>query len=119
MVVCLLHSDLHDSHVTSQLSHVTSTSIEINPTPPSLQAGTVMYIVRTASGCSYCVCVCVCVCACAAADYHCSAKVSHCKTTGKLLVSTELIVINDNFEVSSVTSDPRHAHWKGPEEVVG
>ena len=63
--------------------------------------------------------LCVCVCACAAADYHCSAKVSHCKTTGKLLISTELIVINDNFEVSSVTSDPRHAHWKGPEEVVG
>ena len=36
LVMGQLHSDLHDNHVTSQLSHVMSTSIEITS---SLQPG--------------------------------------------------------------------------------
>lgn len=34
LVVCLLHSDLHDSHVTSCLGHVMSTRIKVTPPPP-------------------------------------------------------------------------------------
>ena len=37
LVVGLVHSDLHDCHVTSQLNHVMSTTIEINRGPSGIR----------------------------------------------------------------------------------
>ena len=66
LVVCLLHGDVHDSHVISQLCHVISSTIEVNPIPPSLQAGELKctYIVHTCSLYNYIYNVCTCTCVC-------------------------------------------------------
>ena len=39
MMVCLVHTDLHQDHVISQLSHVTSTSILVQCNDPGRSSG--------------------------------------------------------------------------------
>ena len=40
-LLSVLHGDLHEDHVISQISHVTTISIHIKPVEPELSAGNV------------------------------------------------------------------------------
>ncbi|CAI8038431.1 Elongator complex protein 5 [Geodia barretti] len=68
LVVCLLHSDLHGRHVTSQVDHVMSTTIDL--------------VVPQSPG-------------------QLKVKVKHRKTTGKVLVSTEVVAMDDSYDMTS------------------
>ena len=83
--MCLLHSDLHDSHVTLQVGHVISTTVDLTTLPTA----------------GVCVCVCVCVCSVCCSPDQLQVKVQHRKHSGKLLVATERVAIGNSYEVSS------------------
>lgn len=89
LVVGLLHSDLHDSHVISQLNHVISTIIEINPLSSTLHS-----------------------------LHHFQLGVKHCKNSGKLSITTELVTISNEYDItSSVVTHTTPSHHQLPPET--
>ena len=113
--MCLLHSDLHDSHVTSHLSHVMSTRIQVTPVSPA-QTGVPQYntvciahiVSRVDSGNKQC-----CL-----PDCHFQVGLQHVSPSGKLLSSVELVTISSDYEVMSVPSSDSTHSLQGATDMV-